>query len=192
MIAHSPLLQGPAQAPTPPPIPALPGRPGAATGGGSNAPAALPGPAQAARDAATAAQDAATAAQDAATVAQDIATAARDGQGFTPGAQTTGSGIPFDPEALIRQTIPIVGMTLSMVVVIFIGWPLARAFARRLDRRTELGTVRAADLQPQIRQLQESIDTIAIELERISESQRFQAKLMAERPQALPSEQKRS
>lgn len=159
MIVHSSPLQGTAQAPTPPPIPALPGRPGAATGsgGGSNAPAALPGPAQAA-----------------------------------PPGQTTSSEFPFDPEALIRETIPIVGMALSMVVVIFIGWPLARAFARRLDRRTELGTVRAADLQPQIRQLQESIDTMAIELERISESQRFQAKLMAERPQALPSEQKRA
>ena len=168
MIVHSSPLQATAQAPTPPPIPALPGRPGATTGGGSTAPAALPGPAQAARDAATVAQQAA------------------------PPGQTTSSEFPFDPEALIRETIPIVGMALSMVVVIFMGWPLARAFARRLDRRTELGTVRAADLQPQIRQLQESIDTMAIELERISESQRFQAKLMAERSQALPSEQKRA
>ena len=186
MIVHSSPLQATAQAPTPPPIPALPGRPGAATGtgGGSNAPAALPGTAAAARDAATVAQEAANA-------ARDIATISLPQQAAPPG-QTTSSEFPFDPEALIRETIPIVGMALSMVVVIFIGWPLARAFARRLDRRTELGTVRAADLQPQIRQLQESIDTMAIELERISESQRFQAKLMAERSQALPSEQKRA
>lgn len=105
---------------------------------------------------------------------------------------TTTTGFPIDPQAIIRETIPIVGMTLSMLVVIFIGWPLARAYARRLDRRTELGTVSAAQLEPQIRQLQESLDAMAIELERISESQRFQAKLLAERPQALPAEQKRA
>lgn len=105
---------------------------------------------------------------------------------------TSSTGVPFDPQAIIREAIPIVGMTLSMIVVIFIGWPLARAYARRLDRRTELGTVSAAQLEPQIRQLQESIDTMAVELERISESQRFQAKLLAERPQALPVEQKRA
>jgi hypothetical protein len=55
-----------------------------------------------------------------------------------------------------------------------------------------MGSVRAADLQPQIRQLQESIDTMAVELERISEAQRFQAKLMSERAHALPSEQTRA
>ena len=52
--------------------------------------------------------------------------------------------------------------------------------------------MRAADLQPQIRQLQESIDTMAVELERISEAQRFQARLMSERSHLLPSEQQRS
>ncbi|MCE9602915.1 MAG: hypothetical protein K8S21_11985 [Gemmatimonadetes bacterium] len=149
-------------------------------------------PAQISRDAATAAQDAATAARDAATLARDNATAIRDAQGTGSEGFTTSTGVPIDPEAIIREAIPIVGMSLSMIVVIFIGWPLARAFARRLDRRTELGMVSAAELQPQIRQLQESIDTMAVELERISESQRFQAKLLAERPQALPVEQKRA
>ena len=180
MIVHSPPLQVTAQAPTPPPIPALPSRPGAAT---------------AAQEAATAAQKSANEAEGIAPATRDaqrVTPATRDAQRVSPEGQTTSAGFPFDPEALLRQSIPIVGMTLSMIVVIFIGWPLARAFARRLDRRTELGTVRAADLQPQIRLLQESIDTMAIELERISESQRFQAKLMAERPQALPSEQKRA
>ena len=37
------------------------------------------------------------------------------------------------------------------------------------------------DLTPQIRQLQDSVDAMAIELERISEGQRFTAKLLAER-----------
>lgn len=162
MTALPPTPQGPA--PARPPIPALPSAPGAATGGGG----------------------------DAATIARDIARDIRDAQKSGPDAFTTSTGLPFDPQAIVREAVPIVGMTLAMVVVIFVGWPIARAYARRLDRRTELGTVRAADLQPQIRQLQESLDTMAVELERISESQRFQAKLMVERPQALPVEPKRA
>jgi len=186
VIALSLTLQGPAQAPARPPIPPLPPRPGMATGpGGAEG---VPGPAQ---DAAAIAQDAATAAQDAANAARDIANGVRDGVAVGPEGQTTSTEFPFDPQAVVREAVPIFGMTLSMIVVIFIGWPLARAFARRLDRRAEVGAVRAADLQPQIRQLQESLDTMAIELERISESQRFQSKLMAERPQSLPAEQKR-
>lgn len=163
MIVHSPLLQNPAQAPPRPPTPPpIPALPGRPGGATGAGGAAGPEGLPAPAQAPT-------------------------------GLEGLGSevGLPFDPQAIIREAIPIVGMTLSMIVVIFIGWPLARAFARRIDRRTELGAVRAADLQPQIRQLQESIDTMAVELERISESQRFQAKLMAERPQALPSEQKR-
>jgi hypothetical protein len=166
-----------APAPPAPPIPALPSAPGAATG------------------AARAAQDAAQAARDAADVARDLAQQARDQAGqavivdLPPGQLTTSTGFPVDPQAIIREAIPIFGMTLTMVVVIFIGWPIARAFARRIDRRNEVGVLRAEDLQPQIRQLQESIDTMAVELERISESQRFQSKLLAER--ALPEGQKR-
>ena len=176
-----------------PPIPPLPPQPGAATGAVSGTRVIVAGPgltpeqaAQVARDAAQGARDAAQAQRDAAQAIRDAAQAARDAQGQT----TTGDpGFVYDPNNVIPpQVVPLTAMTLAMVVVIFVGWPLARAFARRLDRKAELGTVRAGDLQPQIRQLQESLDAMAVELERISEAQRFQAKLMAERAAALPAE----
>lgn len=174
MSAHLSTIQAATQAP-PPPIPRLPAAPGAATGGGSGtAPAIAGDPMQAAREAAQ--------------VQREIVQGIRDGLGET----STGTQPPVDPEAILRQVTPIVGMSLAMVVAIFIGFPLARAFARRIERRADVGTMRAADLQPQIRQLQESIDTMAVELERISEAQRFQAKLMSERAHLLPSEQRRS
>ena len=46
----------------------------------------------------------------------------------------------------------------------------------------------SAELQGQITQLQQSVDSIAIEVERIAEAQRFMARLEAERDsrQALP------
>ena len=67
------------------------------------------------------------------------------------------------------------------VAFIIVGWPLARAFARRIDRKSENMQVKASSMEPQLRQLQESIDTMAIEIERISEGQRFTSKLIAER-----------
>jgi hypothetical protein len=50
-----------------------------------------------------------------------------------------------------------------------------------IERRADTTTLRAQDVTVQLRALQDSVDTMAIELERISESQRFQAKLLAER-----------
>jgi hypothetical protein len=85
-----------------------------------------------------------------------------------------------------RNVIPpqAVDMTIAFFVTVAIcvvGLPLARAFGRRIDRKTEFKSVPGADLTPHIRQLQDSVDAMAIELERISEGQRFTAKLLAER-----------
>lgn len=167
----------PAQPPAAPRIPAMPSAPGARTA------------AQQAQEAATAAQDAANAAQQLAEDARRQAEASQGTPAPSPASDqlTTSTGIPVDPAAILRESQPIVGMAMVMVVAIFVGFPLVRMFARRMERRTELGAVRAQDLMPQIRQLQESVDAMALELERISEAQRFQAKLMAEKAPALPS-----
>jgi hypothetical protein len=50
-----------------------------------------------------------------------------------------------------------------------------------MDRRGEIKAATGPDLTPHIRQLQDSVDAMAIELERISEGQRFTAKLLADR-----------
>jgi hypothetical protein len=80
---------------------------------------------------------------------------------------------------------PMVGDLLTTLCVTFaivvIGFPIARAFARRLDRGAVAKAVPGPDLTPHIRQLQDSVDAMAIELERISEGQRFTAKLLADK-----------
>jgi len=63
-------------------------------------------------------------------------------------------------------------------------FPLVLALARRIWRG---GTRRSADTaslegSPQIARLEQAVEAIAIEVERISEAQRFSAKLLAERP----------
>ena len=72
---------------------------------------------------------------------------------------------------------------LGLIVVIVILGPFARMIARRMERRPE--TVASNDnarlLQQQLLQLQQSMDAMSVEVERISESQRFQSKLLHER-----------
>jgi len=56
---------------------------------------------------------------------------------------------------------------------------------KRIDRQT---VAPSAELQGQIEQLQQSVDSIAVEVERIAEAQRYMARLESERDarQALP------
>jgi hypothetical protein len=105
--------------------------------------------------------------------------AAKQGQEVAPAASTT---VPSQNNDDIP---PMVGDLLTTLCVTFaivvIGFPLSRAFARRIDRSKAAPAVGGPDLTPQIRQLQDSVDAMAIELERISEGQRFTAKLLADK-----------
>jgi len=69
------------------------------------------------------------------------------------------------------------------VAVIIIGLPLARAFARRMDRRTGQGQV-PPEISSQLSHLNQAVDAIALEVERISEGQRFTARLLSEQRDA--------
>ena len=93
------------------------------------------------------------------------------------------------PSGLARDVIPqqVVDISISFfltMAAIIIGLPLARAFARRMDRR---GTQQIpSDLSHQIGQLNQAVDAIALEVERISEGQRFTTKLLSEQSR-MPS-----
>lgn len=79
----------------------------------------------------------------------------------------------------------------AMVATIAVGAPLARAFARRMDRDSK------ANLPPEVtsrlERIEQAVDAIAIEVERISEGQRFTTKLLTERASeaSRPSEPRR-
>ena len=61
-----------------------------------------------------------------------------------------------------------------------IGYPIARAYARRIDREPRQPAV-PPDVSARLERMEQAIDSIAIEVERISEGQRFTTKLLAER-----------
>lgn len=117
--------------------------------------------------------------------ARDARAQARDAQkAVAAQGQATTSVPPAPPsnsDLIPRQAVDIATGFFVMVTICVVGFPLARAFARLIDRKAQVKTMPSADLTPQIRQLQDSVDAMAIELERISEGQRFTAKLLADR-----------
>ena len=73
--------------------------------------------------------------------------------------------------------IPI--LAIACAPVIAIGMPIARAYARRLDARPF--TAVPGDVTARLERMEQAIDSIAIEVERISEGQRFTTKLLSDR-----------
>jgi hypothetical protein len=123
------------------------------------------------------------AARDAATLAK---TAGQTAPPPPPGNQPVLAGSTAPRAEYPQDVIPPQAVDISIaffvtVAICVIGFPLSRAFGRLLDRRSQQPAVSAPDLTPQLRQLQESVDAMAIEMERISEGQRFTSKLLAER-----------
>jgi len=84
------------------------------------------------------------------------------------------------------ELIPIVlFITMGFTAVM---WPVARAFARRMDREAVQPRL-PLELQGRLERMEQAIDSIAVEVERISEGQRFTTKLLSDRQQSLPPRQ---
>jgi hypothetical protein len=73
-------------------------------------------------------------------------------------------------------------------IVLAIGVPLARAYSRRMDadsRNPRLPT----EVTDRLERMEHALDSIAIEVERITEGQRFTTKLLSEGRGAAESRQ---
>ena len=144
---------------TPPPIPVAPARPGAGTGA-----VAAPGaPAGTAAGPPTAGAPQDQGAPEAIIVQPPPYRDVRNNNEIPP------------------EVIPILGMVMGTGIAIALGYPIIRTITRLIERKTDKRYVRGQDVEVQLRALQESVDTMAIEIERISESQRFQSKLLSDR-----------
>lgn len=67
-----------------------------------------------------------------------------------------------------------------MITTIVIGLPLVRGLVKRWDRESQMPRV-PAEVEMRLQRIEQSVDAIAIEVERMSEGQRFVTKLLAER-----------
>jgi len=82
--------------------------------------------------------------------------------------------------------MPINGVMVPIVLFICvaasaIGIPIARAYARRIERGP-LEPTMPPEMKTRLERMEQALDSIAIEVERISEAQRFTTKLLAEKP----------
>jgi hypothetical protein len=76
--------------------------------------------------------------------------------------------------------IPIIAIICGPIIAM--GLPIARAYARRLDAAPAQPTL-PPELTARLERMEQAMDAIAIEVERISEGQRFTTRLLAERSQ---------
>ena len=87
------------------------------------------------------------------------------------------------PPDFPRSGIPAGAMDIAIgfcitLVVIIVGWPISRALGRRIERR---GASQAVDagVTERLQRIEQAVEAVAIEVERISESQRYLAKIQA-------------
>lgn len=119
----------------------------------------------------------------------------RDGGAFT--VTKDGNDTHVTIEQMPPQLMPLASMAqetalglMGLLAAIFILGPFARMIARRMERQPELRAALQRDQliqqqMHQLEQLQQSVDAMSVEIERISESQRFQSKLMVEKSKSL-------
>jgi multidrug efflux pump subunit AcrA (membrane-fusion protein) len=98
--------------------------------------------------------------------------------------------VPFPPPFPGGPQIPEGAVVIAvaffvMCAVIAVGLPIARAFSRRMDRRHAATPAADSETHNRLDRIEHAVDAIAIEVERISEGQRFTTKILGEM-RALP------
>jgi len=85
----------------------------------------------------------------------------------------------------VNEDIFFIGTFFFTAIVLSFGIPLLRAYLKRQDNQLPKSVI---DLAARLARMETTLDTMSVELERISEGQRFTTKLMTEREpaKALP------
>jgi hypothetical protein len=79
------------------------------------------------------------------------------------------------------EVVPMVGTIFGLTALTIIGFPIARAFARRMDRKTVAAPAAAPEITGRLERIEQAIEAIAVEIERVSEGQRYSARLLTDR-----------
>lgn len=98
-------------------------------------------------------------------------------------ARAEGRTITIQPPAFPEEVIPQGAIDISIaffvcMAFIIVGLPIARAWARRMDRRSEGAS--ASEIAPRLDRIEQAVEAVAIEVERVSEGQRYTTKAIAE------------
>ena len=83
---------------------------------------------------------------------------------------------PFPQPRIPGEVVDIaIGFFVTCAVII-VGWPISRALGRRFERNVPAPLVQG-DVNQQLQRIEQAVEAIAIEVERISEGQRFLTKV---------------
>jgi len=94
--------------------------------------------------------------------------------------------LPPGMPAIPPQAVEIAQSFFTMIAAIALGIPLIRAITRRWVDRAPTSIVQIpSDVTARLERIEQAVEAVAIEVERIAEAQRFSAKLMADQ-RALP------
>ena len=99
-----------------------------------------------------------------------------------------------DPEEQIPpQVVDLAYGFFVMIAVMVIGWPFSRAWGRRLERGAQWAAIPPA-VTDQLQRIEQAVDAMAVEVERISEAQRYLMKRQVGQvgePAGLPAGERR-
>ncbi len=115
---------------------------------------------------------------------KEIATA--DGR-VAQAAAVPGATYEPPPTIIRRDGPPEEVFMLGGMAIFFIGFPLAIAYARRLWKRaaTAVSMEMPAEMTDRLNRMEQAIDAVAVELERVGEGQRYVTKVFTEQQRAL-------
>jgi hypothetical protein len=105
-------------------------------------------------------------------------------QGLPVGTTTT------PPPSPPRRSIdPSVAIPVMAVLIMVLAGPVSMAWARRIFRGKPRSSALSPDHTMRLERIENAIEAVAIEVERISEGQRFVTRILAERPQRAATEE---
>jgi hypothetical protein len=79
----------------------------------------------------------------------------------------------------MNEDIVVPALFFATVVILALGIPLVRAFTRKHDRAT-FSTGLTPELAMRLDRLEAMVETVSVEVERLSEGQRFTTRLLSE------------
>jgi hypothetical protein len=85
-----------------------------------------------------------------------------------------------------QEKMMFAGFVIVVLAAVVILQPLMRAFARRLETGARKGEALDTSSADRLQRIEQAVDAMAIEIERISEGQRFTTKLLSARADQLP------
>jgi hypothetical protein len=88
------------------------------------------------------------------------------------------------PSGIPPEVVMMANSFFTMVAVIALGIPIVRIISKRWDRPAlPPSNTPSSEVVSRLERIEQAVEAVAIEVERIAEAQRFSAKLMAEQQQ---------